>query len=187
MILYHGTDCISAKAIVNNGIDLTLSRKGTDFGRGFYTTPVKQFAIERAIQKAKSKGEKPALVYLEVEDDWLQLYKLNGLSIKIFKGTSKEWFQFTINNRTGAEYVKQLGLRDHNLYNRYDIVTGPTVDSDIVALASELKKNPKIPDEIIINEAMTNKLSNQVSFHTAEAIQLIQNKLSYMKCNGKED
>lgn len=55
--VYHGTNLFSAMLIKQYGIRLTVQRKTTDFGKGFYVTPT----INQAIQWAKEKSKNPPI------------------------------------------------------------------------------------------------------------------------------
>lgn len=48
MLLYHGTDNVSAENILIYGIDFEKSDRFTDNARGFYLSKNKEFAEERA-------------------------------------------------------------------------------------------------------------------------------------------
>lgn len=56
MIVYHGTDSDSAWHIINDGIDLFVGDDSVDNGRGFYTTPSREFASRRAKMRTADAG-----------------------------------------------------------------------------------------------------------------------------------
>lgn len=99
MIVYHGTISTCAENILNNGINLSKGKQNVDFGQGFYTTPIKSFAISTA----KNKTEKTNLAYgyefckptvLSFE---LDLKKTKTLKILQFNKCDIKWAQFIIN------------------------------------------------------------------------------------------
>ena len=51
MILYHGSYLIIEKP------DIVFSRNNVDFGRGFYTTPIKEQAEKWSARFKKSQGQ----------------------------------------------------------------------------------------------------------------------------------
>ena len=81
--LYHGSN------IEINQIDLSLSRKGKDFGCGFYLNANKQQAIEMAVRTAnRMKTGSPVVSTFEFDETILSL---DELKIKIFEDYSIEW------------------------------------------------------------------------------------------------
>ena len=81
--LYHGSN------IEINQIDLSLSRKGKDFGCGFYLNANKQQAIEMAVRTAnRMKTGSPIVSAFEFDETILSL---DELKIKIFEDYSIEW------------------------------------------------------------------------------------------------
>ena len=81
--LYHGSN------IEINQIDLSLSRKGKDFGCGFYLNANKQQAIEMAVRTAnRMKTGSPIVSAFEFDETILFQ---DELKIKIFEDYSIEW------------------------------------------------------------------------------------------------
>lgn len=107
MILYHGSN------ISIEDIDLTVSRPGKDFGRGFYLSADKEQAMELAESKVKFLGGEPVVTAYVFDESALT----NGLlKVKIFDGYSEEWAKFVYDNR---ENFSDTQLHD------YDIIYGP--------------------------------------------------------------
>jgi len=146
LILYHGSN----KNF--DAVDLSKSKDKRDFGRGFYTTTIR----EQAEDWAKA-------LFDRYRGDGIFVYELefllsDDLSIKTFEGLSEEWLTMVQKNRV-------LGGIQHN----YDIVQGP-VANDKTARTIALY----IAEIINANEAIErlwhNQVNNQVSFHTSAAL-----------------
>jgi hypothetical protein len=60
--LFHGTDDVSASAILSRGVDLRRCSPLTDFGRGFYTTTNLEQAKNWARIRAVRAGSSGAIV-----------------------------------------------------------------------------------------------------------------------------
>jgi len=76
LVLYHGTDDVSAQRIISAGIDLSLCSPLTDFGRGFYTTTnleqAKNWAVLKAIRvRARHPAAKGTVIELRISRTWL--------------------------------------------------------------------------------------------------------------------
>lgn len=100
MILYHG----SYQEIKLPNID--FSRQNLDFGQGFYTTPIKQQAINWAKRFARL-GKSSILNSYEFDENLFKEFKALE-----FYSYNEHWFGFIIANRI----TKAL--------NEYDIVIG---------------------------------------------------------------
>src|SRR5688572_3005770 len=82
LILYHGTDDVSARNIIRNGIALRYCKPLTDFGRGFYTTTNRHQAQNWArLRYLRIRGITPnsSPVMLSFTVDRNQLASLNTL------------------------------------------------------------------------------------------------------------
>jgi len=146
LILYHGSNQNFEK------IDLTKSKDKRDFGRGFYTTTLREQAEDWAeILFKRFKGD--GIFVYEME---LELTK--DLSIKIFDGLSEEWLQMVQKNRT-------LGGIQH----KFDIVQGP-VANDKTTRTIALYIAGVINANEAIERLRMNKVNDQVSLHTPDAL-----------------
>ncbi|WP_419666495.1 RHS repeat-associated core domain-containing protein [Streptomyces sp. 2-1] len=107
--LYHGTFGGAADSIVNDGINLAVSNRKMDFGRGgFYVTNDPRQALTWAKRLADDRGDVPAVLHFRVPKS--EMDKLNG---KIFDGPSDELASFMKHHRSGGAM--------HN----YELVEGP--------------------------------------------------------------
>ena len=116
--LYHGSNVVIDK------IDLCRSRKGKDFGCGFYLNPNKEQAMEMAVRTSKRMQEGEPVVNAYLFDDSLLSSECTPLSAKIFEDYSVEWAEFILKNR------KNMASQPAH---SYDIVVGP-IANDTVGL-----------------------------------------------------
>lgn len=116
--LYHGSNVVIDK------IDLCRSRKGKDFGCGFYLNPNKEQAMEMAVRTSKRMQEGEPVVNAYLFDDSLLSSECTPLSVKIFEDYSVEWAEFILKNR------KNMASQPAH---SYDIVVGP-IANDTVGL-----------------------------------------------------
>lgn len=113
--LYHGSN------VEITQIDLSLGKKGKDFGKGFYLNPNYEQArtmAERAI-RIIGAGEE---IVSGFEFNESILTDANDLKIKIFPDYSEEWANFIVMNRKN-----QSDTPAHD----YDIVIGPIADDSV--------------------------------------------------------
>lgn len=112
--LHHGSN------IGIDNIDLSLSKPGKDFGRGFYLNPDYEQALLWAESRVRILQEGvPTVTSYEFDIDHAIE---SGLNVKIFDDYTEEWAEFVVNNR-------------RNLLNApchpYDIVIGPIADDNV--------------------------------------------------------
>ena len=89
--LYHGSN------VEIKEIDLSLSRKGKDFGCGFYLNANKQQAMEMAERTAqRMRIGSPVVSAFEFDE---ALLSNKELKVKIFDEYSVEWAEFVLMNR----------------------------------------------------------------------------------------
>lgn len=176
--LYHGTNESSALSIVNDGIDLSKSKKYLDFGPGFYMTDdIKKAEIwarrkTDISNKRRALQESPYIVTLYIDDK--ALYSLNR---KKFETRNDEWAYFIIANRIGfIQIVKDLNLPDHNLDQKYDIVSGEIADGSVSYRAYAIRENMDEFKSFSLNDLIPDNGKNygkQFSFHTESALSCI--------------
>ena len=154
LILYHGSN------MDFETVDLSSSRDKRDFGKGFYTTTLREQARDwAAIFFDRYKGDGIFVYEMELELS-------SGVSIKSYEGLSEEWLLMVQKNRI-------LGGIQHT----YDIVQGP-VANDKTTRTIALYMAGIITAEDAIKRLQFNQLNNQVSLHTHAAI-------SHLKMTGK--
>lgn len=163
MILYHGTNLDIAS------ISLNMCRPYKDFGRGFYLTSIEEQARKMAYRVSKIYGGKQIINVYEIDDNFLSNKEL---SIKNF-GTevTEEWATFVMNNRNRnfADFENKLC----NFDCKYDIVVGPIANDDLAMLFREYRKHA-INLDVLLKELSYKETTNQVSFHTQRAVELLR-------------
>lgn len=109
--LHHGSN------IGIDVIDLALSKKGKDFGQGFYLNPNYNQALGMAQFKVDIFGEgSPLVTSFDFDDEGA---REAGLFIKVFDDYSEEWAQFVVDNRNNNS--------DKPIHD-FDIVIGSIAD-----------------------------------------------------------
>ncbi len=151
--LYHGSN------VVIDEIDLSRSKRGKDFGRGFYLNPDKSQAMEMAVRTFRRMMEGEPILNTYLFDDAL-LTEGSPLSVKVFPEYSVEWAEFILKNR------KNLG---DTPVHPYDVVVGPIAD-DTVGLQMRRFLQGYISIERMIEELRFHKPSVQYFFGTEKAI-----------------
>ena len=133
--LYHGSN------VAIEQIDLSRSKRGKDFGQGFYLNANPDQAMEMAARTTRFLNEgEPTLSCFEFDED--ETIK-NGLNIKIFPEYSEEWAEFVVMNRKNNSDVQA---------HPYDIVIGPVadsaVDAEIQAYRDEFGDDYLLPENL---------------------------------------
>ncbi len=158
MILYHGSN-----VAVENPI-IVKSNRTLDFGNGFYTTTSREQAYKWAKIKQRREATNNGFITIyEIPDD---IFNRKDLNIKTFRGASKNWLNFVVNNRMKINYI-----------HKYDIVKGSVADDRVYACLNAFE-NRFMDFGTAIKELRTYKLEDQISFHTLKAIKILQ----FIKC-----
>lgn len=113
MKLYHGTYTDFTQ------IDLSLSQKGKDFGKGFYLSDNYDQAYNMAVFKSIQFNGNP--IVLQYEFDESLLYD-GELSFSKHEEYSREWAEFVLKNR--------VNMSDVNIHT-YDVVYGPIANDKV--------------------------------------------------------
>lgn len=156
--LYHGSN------VTIDEIDLCRSRKGKDFGCGFYLNPDKSQALEMAVRTAKRLQEGEPIVNAYLFDENLLTDKDTPLSVKVFEEYSKEWAEFVLMNRRNMTSTPA---------HPYDIVIGPIAD-DTVGLQMRRFMLGYIDIDRMIEELRFHKPAVQYFFGTEKAISYLR-------------
>ncbi|MCL2764523.1 MAG: DUF3990 domain-containing protein [Treponema sp.] len=160
MILYHGSYTHFDK------IDLNKGRKYKDFGRGFYTTKVKDQAEQWAGNMSARFGTPFGFVSIYECDDSL----FNNLKYLKFDEPTEEWAYFIMNNRN-SEFI-DIETQINNQGNQFDIVEGPVANDTIAVVLDQFMMNMKSGTALV--EALEYKnLNHQISFHSEKGISLL--------------
>jgi len=112
--LHHGS------YIPIDRIDLSMSRPGKDFGKGFYLNPDYEQAMLWAESRVKIFASGKAVV-TSFEFDIDRAIR-DGLSVKVFEDYTAEWAEFVVGNRRNESA---------NPTHSYDIVIGPIADDNV--------------------------------------------------------
>jgi hypothetical protein len=168
MILYHGSNHDFAD------VDLSKSKDRRDFGRGFYTTTIKEQALQWGYNMFNRLGGDGIFLY---EFEFLPS---SDLLSKRFSKISDEWFDFILANRT-------TGGLQHN----FDFVQGPVANDKTVLTITGFIDGLYSREEAM-RRLRYSKSNDQVSLHTERAVSLLNlrekrktpdNKIMY---NGQE-
>lgn len=155
MILYHGSYLEIPYP------DLSHSRDKVDFGRGFYTTPLREQA-EKWCGKFKRRGKDGVISRYTFDEDAFETLK-----IRRFESYSEEWLDFILACRSGEDRWE------------YDIVIGGVAD-DKVFNTIELYLDQLIDRTEAIKRLRYEKPNLQICFRTQEAID------EYLRFEGSE-
>lgn len=112
MRLYHGGCQIIEKP------NCSIGRDGLDFGKGFYTTLLKQQAIDWATQIAINRHSKTAVLNVYEFDS--EVAKANHRYLQ-FPHYNHEWLNFIVANRSGS-----------NQWRQYDFIEGGVANDRII-------------------------------------------------------
>ena len=157
MRLYHGSNVEVRKP------SLRLSRRKTDFGRGFYTTTSAEQAEHwTTIKIDRAKSGRRVVSVFEVDDE---LLTNSELRIREFHGPDEAWLNFVVNSRKGEQHD-------------YDLVFGP-VANDKVFTVVNLYENGVIDAIAAISQLKAYKTYDQLSFHTERVISELRFVESY--------
>ncbi len=155
--LYHGSN------VEVETIDLAFSKKGKDFGCGFYLNPNREQALAMAKRVTKTRQSGEPTISEFVFDETI-LTKSENLNIKIFKDYSSEWAQFILSNRSNASDTPA---------HPYDIVVGPIADDTVGVQLRRYMMN-YISVEVLIEELKYHaNHAVQYYFGTQRAIELL--------------
>ncbi|HHY72039.1 MAG TPA: DUF3990 domain-containing protein [Bacillus bacterium] len=188
--VYHGTVSEHFHSL-KNGIDLSKSNPNTDFGRGFYVTlnfeqamkfaEVKTGVYNNEIRQIRQNNPHierafavPLVIAYNLDD-----HKLSKLTGEYFTHVSDKWAEFIYNNRIGANKVKS---DYHNWNQMFDYVYGDVADTNLFPTIKKYSLGLISWEEFkkgIQPYRFTKEKYNQVSLHTAEAINCLS--YSYMK------
>lgn len=156
--LYHGSN------VEIEQIDLSCSKRGKDFGRGFYLNANMQQAQDMAIRTTRTlMTGQPVVNAFEFDESLLDGH--TGLNVKIFDEYSPEWAEFVLKNRSNNTDTQA---------HPFDIVVGP-IANDTVGVQIRRFINGYIPMKILIDELRYHgNHAVQYFFGTAKAVKLLR-------------
>jgi hypothetical protein len=150
MILYHGSYVAIEKP------DLSLARLRTDFGKGFYLTPLREQAVNwtRHFINRGNSGVVSAYEFLERVSDKLP----KETKVLEFNTHSRKWLDFVTANRLG-----------HPLEKDYDLVIGGVANDKVFGTLELYFKGERTATEAI-RRLRYNKPNFQYCFKNQELI-----------------
>jgi hypothetical protein len=144
--LYHGSNADFSL------VSLEKSRDRRDFGRGFYTTTIKEQAEQWAATINTRYGGDGRFLYV-FEFNWV-----DSLRTKIFDGLSIEWLEMVKENRTRG-----------GLQHEFDVVMGPVANDNTMPTIALYVDGTLSGDAALIQLAYFSA-NDQVSVHTESAL-----------------
>lgn len=162
MRLYHGSN-VDIKEI-----KLAMCRPYKDFGQGFYLTVIREQAENMARRVAMLYGGEAVINQYDLDEKSLmgKDLKIKNFGVK----TSEEWARFVKNNRNRK--FTDVSSPESNIDNKYDIVIGP-IANDAMAVLFRQYENGMIDFDTMLKGMEYKETTNQYSFHTDRAIQLL--------------
>jgi hypothetical protein len=158
MTLYHGSN------VEINHIELALSHKGKDFGRGFYLNPDRNQAMTMAERVARISGAGTPIINAYEFDEAL-LHHSKELNIKLFDDYCNEWADFVVTNRNNDSNIQA-----HN----YDIVVGPIANDTVGVQIRRYIMGYISVDKLIEELRYSGNHAIQYFFGTERAIRLLK-------------
>jgi len=153
-LVYHGS-----YARIDE-INLSLSQKGRDFGRGFYVTKIRFQAEQWATRKGKWRKTEGAVTEFWLHEELMRTLKLKVLH---FEGYTKEWLDFVVLNRNNPSEQQA---------HDYDIVEGPVADDEVAQRISDYMRGD-ITKEQFLSELVYAKPSHQICFCTDFSLRVL--------------
>lgn len=113
MRLYHASPVIVERP------DVLHSRENLDFGRGFYTTSLREQAVSYA-ERFLRRGEAAYVNEYELDED------MGGFSIKTFPAYDEEWLEYVALCRKGLPVPARYdavsgGIANDRVFNTLDL------------------------------------------------------------------
>ena len=161
MILYHGSNTVFEKPLLGE------CSPHKDFGLGFYLSDSFDVAQRTALRTVRQRGGRPVVLVFEVADK-----EMRKLVYKQFRQPgNRAWAKFVLANRN-----PNMSALDHNRDRRYDWVVGPIADDGLAFLFKMFERGYYTLGEVLRRMRFQKKLTTQYSFHTREALALLEFK-----------
>jgi hypothetical protein len=155
MILYHGSNVKISK------IDLSKSKRGKDFGVGFYLSPIREQAEELSIRKTEQiQWGIPTVSSFRLDES--QLWELKVLK---FTEYTKDWAEFVLMNRRNTSDVQA---------HEFDVVIGPIADDAVGTQIRRYTSGLIDMDRFLQELKFMKGITFQYFFATERAIQLLK-------------
>ena len=148
LILYHGSNVLVDEP------KILESKKGLDFGSGFYLTSSYEQAERWAQLKTERLEKGKAIVSVfEINDD-----KLSSLKTITYPKADRSWLGMIVQNRRNPSYN-----------SGYDVMIGPVADDDTV-LTLKLYFRNAFTEEETLRRLLPQKLKDQYAFKTENSL-----------------
>jgi hypothetical protein len=155
MKLYHGSN---VKVLE---IDLSKSKRGKDFGSGFYLSPDLKQAQELSERKTDQiQWGTPTVSTFSLDEN-----RLDELKVLRFTEYSKEWAEFVLMNRKN-----QSETQAHD----YDVVIGPIADDAVGAQIRRYTSGLIDIDRFLQELKFMKGITFQYFFASEKAVQLLK-------------
>jgi hypothetical protein len=152
MTLYHGSN----QSFDN--VDLSKSKNRRDFGRGFYTTTIRDQAQQWGYNMFNRFGGEGIFLYE------FEFSPSDNLKSKQFTDISDEWFDFILSNRVSDV-----------LQHDFDFVQGPVANDKTVLTITGFIDGIFTREEAM-RRLRYSKTNDQVSLHTESAVSSLKLK-----------
>ena len=155
--LHHGSN------VAIDTIDLSKSKAGKDFGKGFYLNPDYSQAQKWAETRVDFYFSGSPIVSSYEFD--IEKARENNLKIKIFDDYSPEWADFVVSNRRNNS--------DSPIHD-FDIIIGPIADDSV---GNQIRR-------YMAGQITLSKLVEEIRYHGNRAIQYYfatERSLRYLK------
>ena len=150
MKLFHSSTLVVEKP------KLIETQRFLDFGKGFYTT-TNQNQAERWAKIKQKRLQNNTLAIVSIYQLPKNIFSDKLFNIQEFNKTNEDWLDFVFNNRKGT------------LNHNFDIVIGPVANDTLYATLT-LYESGILTKPETIERLKVHKLYDQVSFHTAKAL-----------------
>jgi hypothetical protein len=154
MKVYHGS------YLPIEEINLSFSRAGKDFGKGFYVTKLRSQAEYWATRIGKKKRNSGFVTAFEFDENLVKIMKMNVLH---FDGYTEDWLDFIILNRTN--------LTEQQAHD-YDIVEGNVADDEVAARVVDYQ-NGLVSKTDFLKELEHKAPNHQICFCTIQSLQAL--------------
>ncbi|GHV66119.1 hypothetical protein FACS1894199_08870 [Bacteroidia bacterium] len=141
-------------------IDLSFSKVGKDFGKGFYVTNLLSQAQYWATRIGKKKQNNGFVSEFYFDEDIVRVIKMNVLH---FDGYTEDWLDFVIQNRTN--------LAEQQVHN-FDIIEGNVADDEVAARVFDYQ-NGLVSKSDFLKELEYKVPNHQICFCTVQSLQAL--------------
>lgn len=157
--LFHGTTTAFEVP------DLGKSRRGMDFGSGFYLSPSRASA-ERWAKRVSylRRGSSPVVLAFDFDEEGARAAGI----VRDFPVMDRNWVCFVLANRTG-----DCNAEIHNLDERFDIVHGHIADDRLMQIIDDFCRGDLTMEDVEVRLAHAPVKAFQYSFHTEKALSFL--------------